>query len=345
MGTNDSAPRAPEIVRIPFDELDREFRRVLVKNGFDPGKAEICAGIFAENTLVGVNSHGINRFARFIQYVKDGLVKPEAEPLMKNKAGAIEQWDGCLGPGPLNALHCTRRGMAIARESGIGCVTLSNSNHWMRGGYFGWEAAKAGFVFIGWTNTIANMPAWGAVDRRLGNNPFVLAVPFEKEAVVLDIAMSQFSYGVIESHELRGKQLPFPGGYDQSGRLTTDPSQILQSGRLLPIGYWKGSGLAILLDIIAAVLSGGESTHNISKRHAETAISQVFILFDPSKFGEGSSIASAIKTIIEDLHESSAAADTKEVLYPGERLTRTRLDNLASGIPVDRSIWEEVKSL
>ena len=337
--------KAAEIVQVGFDELDREFRRVLLKNGFEPGKAKTCAGIFAENTLVGVNSHGINRFPRFVQYVKDGFVKPEAEPKLKHKSGSLEQWDGCLGPGPLNALFSMRRGMEIASQSGIGCVALSNSNHWMRGGYFGWEAAKAGFVFIGWTNTTANMPAWGARDCRLGNNPLVLAVPYEEEAIVLDMAMSQFSYGAIESHELRGNQLPFPGGYDQSGKLTTNPSQILKSGRLLPIGYWKGSGLAILLDVIATVLSGGESTTAISTRHTETAISQVFILIDISKLGNESSIASAVKAIIENLHDSSVADDMKEVLYPGERLVRTRSENLNNGIPVDRSIWEEVKSL
>jgi 3-dehydro-L-gulonate 2-dehydrogenase len=146
-----------EIVRIPFGEMEREFRRVLLALRFDPQKADLCAGIFAENTLVGVNSHGINRFPRFVQYVKEGLVKPHAEPRLKHKAGALEQWDGCLGPGPLNALFCTKRGMEIARETGIGCIGLANTNHWMRGGYYGFEAGRSGFVFVAWTNTTA---AW-----------------------------------------------------------------------------------------------------------------------------------------------------------------------------------------
>jgi len=334
-----------DVVRVPFEELDGEFQRILLKNGFEQEKARTCAHIFAENSLVGVNTHGINRFPRFVQHVKEGYVKPHAEPRLKNKAGALEQWDGCLGPGPLNAFLGTQRAMAIAKESGIGCVALSNTNHWMRGGYFGWEAAKAGFVFIGWTNTIANMPAWGAVDRRLGNNPIVLAVPFEAEAIVLDMAMSQFSYGSVESHALRGKELSVPGGYDASGRLTTDPSAILESTHLLPAGYWKGSGLAILLDLIAVILSGGESTSEISARPVEFAVCQVFIACDQSMLGEQSSITSAIKNVIEDLHRSTVAPGMKEVLYPGERIVRTRKENLEKGIPVDRSIWEEVKSL
>ena len=108
-----------KIVRIPFDELDREFQRVLLKIGFESEKAKMCAHIFAENTLIGVNTHGVNRFPRFVRYVQEGFVKPHAEPQLKHKAGALEQWDGCLGPGPLNALRCTERAMELAREHGM----------------------------------------------------------------------------------------------------------------------------------------------------------------------------------------------------------------------------------
>lgn len=338
-------PGAADIVRVPFDVLDQEFERILLKHGFDAGKAKTCAHIFAENTLVGVNTHGINRFPRFVQYVKEGFIKPNAEPQLKHRAGALEQWDGCLGPGPLNALFCTRRGMELARGTGIGCVALSNTNHWMRGGYFGWEAAKAGFVFIGWTNTTANMPAWGAVDCRLGNNPLVLAAPFEGEAIVLDMAMSQFSYGSVESHQLRGNELPLSGGFDAQGVLTTDPSAILESKRLLPMGYWKGSGLAILLDILAAVLSGGQSTNQISVTKEEYGVSQVFVLIDLSQLDNQVSIRSAVQSVINDLHGSTTLPGGSDVLYPGERVLKTRNENLMNGIPVDKSIWDDVRNL
>jgi 3-dehydro-L-gulonate 2-dehydrogenase len=334
-----------ELVRIPFDELVGEFERILLKYGFRSEKAKTCAAIFAENTLVGVNTHGVNRFPRFVGYVKDGHVRPDAEPRLKLKVGALEQWDGCLGPGPLNALFCTRRGMEIARESGIGCVALSNTNHWMRGGYFGWEAARAGFVFIGWTNTIANMPAWGAVDCRLGNNPIVLGVPFADDAIVLDMAMSQFSYGSVELHQLRKKDLPLPGGYDSRGTLTTDPDAILKSGRMLPAGYWKGSGLAVMLDLISVILTGGESTLQISKRAIESHVSQVFVLVDPSKLGSDGAIAASIRDVIDDLHRSIPAPGVDDVLAPGERVQKTRIKNLADGIPIDKAVWLEVQRL
>ena len=99
----------------------------------------------------------------------------------------------------------------LAKEFGIGCVALGNTNHWLRGGSYGWQAAEAGCVGICWTNTQPNMPAWGARDRRIGNNPFIMAVPREGGHVVVDIAMAQFSYGQMDNKALRGEMLPVPG--------------------------------------------------------------------------------------------------------------------------------------
>jgi len=335
----------PEVVRIPFEQLKTEFSRVLGRIGFQTEPMQRCANLFAENTLDGIYSHGVNRFPRFVQYVKDGYVLPNAKPEMKQRARAIEQWDGRLGPGPLNALFATERAIDLSKEHGIGCVALHNTNHWMRGGHYAWKAAKAGFVFIGWTNTTSNMPAWGAVDCRLGNNPLVFGVPFKNEAVVLDMAMSQFSYGSLESHQLKSVRLPVPGGYNRDGDLTTDASEILESRRALPIGYWKGSGLALLLDILAVVLSGGLSTAQISRRGTEFALSQVFIAFDISQLSNYRTIQQSLEDIVNDLHESVPADETQKILYPGERVLRTRQENLKNGIPVDQTIWEEIRSL
>lgn len=335
----------PEIIRIPFQEMKEIFLGLLIKHGLTDLKAETCAKVFAENSLDGVYTHGVNRFARFIKYIKRGYININAEPEKVHSAGAIEQWDGNLGPGPLNALSCTDRAIQIAKEYGMGCIALANTNHWMRAGYYGWKAAKRGFVFIGWTNTIKNMPAWGAIDPRLGNNPLVLAVPFGLEAIVLDMAMSQFSYGSVESHEMKKQLLTVAGGYDKNGKLTTDPSQILESKRFLPMGYWKGAGLSLLLDILAAVLSGGWSTMQISKNNAEYGASQVFIAVDISLLNNYSSIADSVNEIIKDYSASLPESEKQKVLYPGQRVLITRKENMELGIPVDKEIWEEVNSL
>ncbi len=334
-----------EEIRISAEEMKNEFLRVLLKENFTKEKSETCANIFTENSIDGVYTHGVNRFSTFIKYIKEKIVNVNAEPELVNSAGAIEQWNGNLGPGILNALKCTDRAIELARQYGIGCVALANTNHWMRGGTYGWKAAKAGFAFIGWTNTLGIFPAWGAVDPRLGNNPLVFAAPFNNEAIVLDMAMTQFSMGKIEAYKIKGEQLPIPGGYNKDGKLTTDPSEILESWRALPMGYWKGAGLALLLDLLAAVLSGGLATHEIRKYKYEHGLSQIFIAMDISKLGEQSAITRTINQIIEDYHGSIPESGSTKILYPGERVLLTRKENLSQGVPVDTVIWEKIRSL
>lgn len=325
-------------------EMEAEFKRILLKYKFKEEKAAKLAEIYTVNSVEGVYTHGVNRFAKFIKYVVDGHIKPDNEPVCIHQAGALEQWNGQLGPGPLNALQCTDRAIEIAGQQGIGCVAIGNTNHWMRGGTYGWRAAKRGCAFIGWTNTIKNMPVWGGVDAKLGNNPLVFAVPFKEEAIVLDMAMSQFSYGALDLHVLRNQQLPVPGGYDKKGALSTDPASIRDSERTLPIGYWKGSGLSLLLDILAAMLSGGSPVVDISKTNVENNLSQVFIAIDLSKLKNSNSISALLQHIITDYHQSIPDKNSK-ILYPGERVLYVREENTKNGIPVIQKVWDDIKRL
>jgi len=320
------------------------FYGILVRLGFSEERAKTCAEVFTNNSLDGVYTHGVNRFSRFVRYVADGHINPVADAVCQSSTGCIEQWDGMLGPGPINAITCTDRAMEIANVQGMGCVALANTNHWMRGGTYGWRAAREGFVFIGWTNTTANMPTWGAVNSKLGNNPLVIAVPYQNEAIVLDMAMSQFSYGMLDFYQLKNQQLPVPGGFTSDGKLTTNPVDIVKSQRILPIGYWKGAGLSLLLDILATILSGGNSVAGISKQKAECNVAQVFIAIAISKLNNFRSIAMAIEQILADYHESIPEKGST-ILYPGEKVLAVRNENTVNGIPVLKSVWEEIQSL
>jgi 3-dehydro-L-gulonate 2-dehydrogenase len=332
-------------MRVSLEEMRREFERVLGGYGFSAERAARCAAIFAENSLVGVASHGLNRFPGFIEFVQRGLVKPAAEAELVASFGAWEQWEGNLGPGPLNAYQCTERAMTLAQQHGVGCVGLRNTNHWMRGGYFGWQAAQAGFALIAWTNTKPNAPPWGGIDLRIGNNPLVLAVPNDATPVVLDMAMTQFSIGRMETARRSGATLPVAGGYDADGSLTQDPGAILATGRALPIGYWKGSGLAVLLDLVAVLLAGGLATHEIGQRETEYGVAQLFIAFDVTQASSVALVNAAVEGVIADLRTATPVTPDDEVLYPGERALRTRQENLAQGIPVEPAIWEQVLAL
>jgi 3-dehydro-L-gulonate 2-dehydrogenase len=334
-----------KIVLIPADHMNSEFFRILKNTGYDDKKANKIAEIFTTNSLEGIYTHGVNRFPRFVRNTRDGYIKPDAEPTLTHASGSLEQWNGNLGPGPLNAVFATDRAIELSDKYGIGLVALANTNHWMRAGFYGCMAARRGYVFIGWTNAIANMSAWGAKDQHLGNNPFVLAAPFGNDAIVLDFAMSLYSYGKMELYANEGKKLPYPGGYDTEGVLTDDPAKILESWRPLPIGYWKGASLSLLLDIIATILSGGSSVCEITSRKVEYAVAQVFIAIDINKLQNSRGIENVVRTIIEDLHSSIPVSQGTKIRYPGENIPKIKEESLRNGIPVSKNIWEEIMAL
>ena len=230
------------MLRIPFDELASTLGGILVRIGFEPHRAEQCARLFAEATRDGIYSHGVERFPRFLDTIRIGSVDINATPARVQQCGALERWNGRRGPGNLNAWVAMARAIEISGEHGVGCVALANTNHWMRGGAYGWQAADAGVIGLCWTNTLANLPPWGASVPALGNNPLIIAVPRPAGHVVLDMAMSQFSYGALATYQQKGQLLPVDGGFDAEGHLTRDPAAIEASQRPLPIGYWKGSG-------------------------------------------------------------------------------------------------------
>ena len=143
--------------------------------------------------------------------------------------------------------------------------------------------------------------------------------------------MSQFSYGTLASYRERGNALPVPGGYDEAGELTTDAAAIERTQRALPIGYWKGPGLSFVLDVLAAMLSGGLATHDLPPDPAkEVGQSQIFLAISPasvetveelSRFAEGASVA---QRAIDALHAATPIEPGKPARYPGEGALRVR---------------------
>jgi len=327
-------------MKIPFERMQQEFERILRSLSFSMAKAEKCASVFASNSLDGVYSHGLNRFPTFVNMVKDGLVNPHAEPEKIEANGSFERWHGHLGLGIYNADRCMNRAVELAKENGIGLVAIQNTNHWMRGGTYGWQAADAGCIGICFTNAIAGMPPWGGKSPALGNNPLVIAVPRKEGHVVLDMAMSQYSYGKMQEYNFKHESLPFPGGYDDEGNLTNVPSIIQKNKRALPIGFWKGSGLALLIDILVTSLSGGRSTKHITLDGKEFGVSQVFICIQQKEMQ-----AALIEEILHYTKESGEAKPGGEITYPGENTLRTRLKNTAEGIPVNEQVWEAILKL
>jgi 3-dehydro-L-gulonate 2-dehydrogenase len=317
-------------VQVSYNELHATLTRALAAAGLIPDRADLCARLIADSTRDGVPSHGLNLFPRLITMIRSGAVDVHAHAVCVATHGGLERWDGRRGVGALNAYAAMDAAIARSRAAGIACVALGNTNHWMRGGSYGWQAADAGVIGLCWTNTLPNLPPWGADTPRIGNNPIVVAVPRARGHVVLDMALSQFSFGALAGYRARGESLPVPGGFDRQGQLTQDAAEIEASRRALPIGFWKGSGLSILLDLVATMLSGGLATHEIPPDpEKESGLSQVFIAIDPTSLASADEMTRIVDCVIADL----------QVRFPGQRTADARARAMSDGILVDPTAW------
>lgn len=330
---------------IAYDEALRVCRAALLKAGFTPEKAERLSGVFCQNTLEGVASHGLNRFPRFVKEAGNGVVDVNAEPETVAALGGMEVWDGHFGPGPLIAEKAMDRAIELARTHGVACVTVRNSNHWQRAGRYGWQAANAGMIGMLWTNTCQNLPAWGAKDAQLGNNPFVLAIPRKKGAVVVDMSMSQYAYGKLEIARQNGEKLPIPGGFDRDGSLTHDPAAILETRRPLPIGYWKGAAMSLALDMIAAGTSLGRTVHMIGPAGEEKGLSQIFIVLNYTGLVGEEEAQKRFDDAVEAMLSSEPADPEKPVRAPGGNIRSIVENNLQNGMYVNDKTWNMILDL
>lgn len=332
-------------MRIPYEKMVSIFSDVLEKHGMSGKDAALSAKLFADASRDGVHSHGADRFPRFIRNIDDGFVDVSKRAVKESSIGLIERWNGQKGAGNINAWVCMQRAVALAKEHTIGVVALHNTNHWMRAGNYGIEAAAENCIALLWTNAMPNMPPWGSKDVLIGNNPIVLAVPHDDTPLVVDIACSMFSYGKLERYKAEGRECPVDGGIDEDGNVSRDPEAILRTRQLLPTGYWKGSGLAIALDLIAASLSGGLTTKEVGLLPIETEVSQVFIAISMDAFPDKDEIERKIDETLRAINQATPLHSGTHVHYPGEGMKREREKSEAEGVFVRDEIWDEIMDL
>lgn len=163
---------------------------------------------------------------------------------------------------------------------------------------------------------------------------------------MVDMSMSMFSYGALELNRLAGKTLPVDGGFDNDGQLTRDPATIEENRRILPMGYWKGSALSIVLDMIATLLSGGSSVAEVTEDNREEyGVSQVFIAIEIERLIDGATRDAKLQRIMDFI--TSAERDNPEIAIrlPGHKFPRIHAENMRDGIPVDDRIWARIQAL
>ncbi len=334
-------------MRIAFAEVKKTIKEALLHVGMSEEQAETCSQIMTESNADGIESHGLNRVPRLIDYIKKGWVNLSGSIELVGAKGAVENYDGHMGLGIINALHCSDRAVALAAEHGIGCVALKNTTHWMRGGTYAWRMAEAGYMGICWTNTESCMPLWGSDEQSVGNNPFCIAIPRESGPIVLDMAMSLYAYGKLGVYQLAGKTLPYPGGFDKEGNLTSDPGAIIESRRILPTGYWKGSSMAIALDLAAALMANGMSGSDMDEyaKGSCGGCCQIFIAYDPYLFGTREEIQDMLDHRVAAADAAHPIDPDAKVSCPGERTAATRERSMREGVRVDDAVWAQVQEL
>ncbi len=195
-----------------------------------------------------------------------------------------------------------------------------------------------------WTNTMPNVPPWGGVEPAIGNNPLVIAVPRAKGHVVLDMAMSQFSYGALESYRKRGELLPVEGGFDAEGKLTRDPAAIEKSQRLLPVGLLEGIGAGSCFgygggDDVAGQCHACDCEQSAA---GDRVVADVCGDRSARRWEMTARMEQIADEVVESLHSSRPAEVGKPVRYPGENTLRLREENRRLGLPVEEAVWEEI---
>jgi 3-dehydro-L-gulonate 2-dehydrogenase len=330
--------------RVPAIQAIARLTELFASAAVPSPRAQRLAELYVQASADGVYSHGIHMVPSLLRSLRAGEVPDLAsDPKLVAAFGAIERYDGNRGLGPLNAEYCIDRAMALADANGIGCVALRNTRHWGRAGNYGWRAVQRGYLAILWTNTPPNMPAWAGDMQRadtadaIGNNPIVFAAPGENgRHLVLDMAISQFSFGRLQTLRAEDNSLPVVGGVDAKGNPTTDPAAILDGGHPWPIGFWKGSGMAIALDAFASILSGGANTATLEPGKGDPGVSQVFVAFQPKHLG-GAAVAQRTAEILRDL-----AAKNPHARYPGEAALANRKRSEIEGVYVRDDVWNEL---
>ncbi len=331
------------MIHVTYDEAVAAMTRGLT-HYMDEMRAKHFAEIFAGNSMDGVHSHGMNRYPRYIRTIKSGMCDASVLEMEKVSGfGALEVWDAKNGIGPLMAEQAAARAAELAKAHGVSCVALRNNSHWLRAGRYALEMAEAGLCAICFTNTCQNLAPWGSMTKAIGNNPIAMAISRSSGPLLMDMAISQYAYGKMEVMAKAGKVLDVPCGYNKEGEETCDPREIVNGGVMTPMAMWKGNALSVMLDLMAATLSGGKTSLDLGPDAAkERGMSQVFIALHPAAVGDMAEIETRMQKTLDFLHGLEGTEGMPAVRAPGENLKAIRARHAAEGIPVAQDTWAEI---
>jgi LDH2 family malate/lactate/ureidoglycolate dehydrogenase len=297
--------------------------------------------------LRGVDSHGIQLLLWYTEQIRTGNVDVNESGSVVSENGCCLVYDGRNGIGQRISDICCDHAIRIARQTGIGMVTARNSTHFGACAWWAQKLSSAGFIGIVMCNATALVAPWQGRERMLGTNPICLSVP-GPNTFLLDMATTTVALNRIYKALLSGdKSIPAGWAMDAQGHPTTDP-QVAVAGLPMPLGGYKGSGLAVMVEILCAVLSGGAMLTDVGGLHytgKEMRASQMFLAIDVARFMPLDEFTARMEWLRETLKSSAPAAGFEEVLVAGEPEWRAEETRGREGIPVAAGIWEQLTKL
>jgi len=335
---------------VQSDRLHDLARAVCAACGSEEDEATLVADHLVEANLTGHDSHGVGMLPLYVEAVHAGRLMPNQHAITVRDRGAILVIEAGRGYGQVIGHEAMQLGMARAQDEGVALVALRNTFHLGRIGHWGEQCARGGFASVHFVNGIDHAPLqapYGGSDARMTTNPFCAALPgTDGPAVLLDMATSKIAMG--KARVAKNKGVPVPEGslLDASGRPTRDPGVMYEEprGALLAMGEHKGSGLAIVCELMAGALTGGWTMQPEHPRAGGIINNMLSVIIDPDAVGERGALEHEVTALLEWVKASPPRAGFDEVLLPGEPERRRRAERLAGGIGIDEQSWREIRT-
>jgi len=310
-------------MRVEINNIKSRSISIFEKVGLSKEDAEIITEVLLETELRGVFTHGFLRLERYVNCIKSGGIKTDGEYDVIYDSPSWASVDGKDNLGIVISYKAMKLAMEKAKQTGVGIVNVKGSHHFGAAGYYTSMCADNDMVGMSMSNGDILIAATGSAEKTIGNNPFSYAFPADKYGkVVYDIAMSYTSDRKVVQMDKEGKELPPGWIIDKDGKPTTDPGEYEKGGTLLPFGGYKGYGMAMMVETLAATLSGAAMTKNVHAWNTNEAcggnVGHFFMALDISKLGNPAEYKQRVDAMIDEIKNSKKAEGIQKIYYPGE---------------------------
>ena len=334
---------------IQADRLTETVATIFRRMGSPPDEAALVAASLVKANLMGHDSHGVGLVATYIRHFEEDLLKPGTAVELAKDDGAILMFDGRRGFGRRVGGEAMEAAAERCRDTGVVLMTLRNAHHIGRVGAYGEIAMAHDLVSLHFVNVTDHAPSvapWGGGEARFVTNPVCIAVPGTAKTppTLLDMATSRIALGKARVAMSKGEQLGEGLLIDADGRPTTDPGVMYQDprGALLPFGAHKGSGLALMCELLGGGLSGGGTIQPGNPRRHSIVNNMFAILVDPARLVDMDWLRAEIDETVAYVKSARPADPESQVVVAGDSERARTAERQADGIDINDEAWEEM---